>query len=387
MGKKQLLIIGAGPYGLATAAYAKHRGLDFLLLGEPMGFWKHHMPKGMFLRTSIREHLDPLNIHTFNSFIEEKGITKKEANPIPVELFLDYAQWFRAEAGIQAELSFVSELRSIDGVFEARLDNGRSIFAENVLIAPGLRHFMNIPQDIISDIPANYYSHTCELVKFDSLKEKRCLIIGGRQSAFEWAALISEQSGTEIHISHRHDTPKFERSNWLWVNRMVRSTTDIRGWYRQLTLDERQAIWQRFWAAGRVKLEPWLGPRIEKSNIKLWPNSKVVSCKESSGGQILVKLDTCKSLNVDHVILATGYRVNVSNLPFLSKENLLPSLRVEDGFPVLDEDFQSSIPGLFFTSITSTRDFGPFFGFLFGCPAAAKIIIHKIEEEPNDRRP
>jgi cation diffusion facilitator CzcD-associated flavoprotein CzcO len=50
--KKQLLIIGAGPYGLATAAYAKYRGLDFLLLGKLMGFWKHHMPKGMFLRTS-----------------------------------------------------------------------------------------------------------------------------------------------------------------------------------------------------------------------------------------------------------------------------------------------------------------------------------------------
>lgn len=379
MQKRRLLIIGAGPYGLATAAYAKHRGIDFLLLGEPMGFWKHHMPKGMFLRTSIREHLDPLNIHTFNSFIEEKDITKKEANPIPVELFLDYAEWFQSETGIKAESSFVSELIYINGTFEAKLDNGKSVFAENVLIAPGFRHFMNIPQDIVGDIPADYYSHTCELVKFDSLKEKRCLIIGGRQSAFEWAALISEQSGAEIHISHRHDTPKFERSNWLWVNRMIRSTTDIRGWYRRLNLDERQAIWQRFWAAGRVKLEPWLGPRIKRSNIKLWPNSKVISCKESPGGQILVKLDNSKSLNVDHVILATGYRVDVKNLPFLSGESVLPNLHVEDGFPVLDEDFQSSIPGLFFTSITSTRDFGPFFGFLFGCPAAAKIVIQRIE--------
>ncbi len=343
------------------------------------------MPKGMFLRTSIREHLDPLNTYTFNSFIEEKGITKKEANPIPVELFLDYARWFQTEAGIQAEPSFVSELKYTDGIFEAKLDNGNSVFAENVLIAPGFRHFMNIPQDIISDIPANYYSHTCELVRSGSLKGKRCLIIGGRQSAFEWAALISEQTGTEIHISHRHDTPKFERSNWLWVNRMLRSTTDIRGWYRHLTSGEREAIWQRFWAAGRAKLEPWLGPRIKRDNIKLWPNSKVISCKESSGGQILVKLDTGKSLNVDHVILAAGYRVNVSNFPFLSKESLLPRLKVVDGFPVLDEDFQSSIPGLFFTSITSTRDFGPFFGFLFGCPAAAKIIVQRIEEESSNR--
>jgi len=40
---RDLVIIRAGPYGLATAAYAKQRGLDYVLLGQTMEFWRAHM--------------------------------------------------------------------------------------------------------------------------------------------------------------------------------------------------------------------------------------------------------------------------------------------------------------------------------------------------------
>jgi hypothetical protein len=51
---------------------------------------------------------------------------------------------------------------------------------------------------------------------------------------------------------------------------------------------------------------------------------------------------------------------------------------VVDGFPVLDESFQSSIAGLYVTGFASTRDFGPFFGFTKGYPAAAAIIVDDL---------
>jgi hypothetical protein len=44
-----LLIIGAGPFGLAVAAYAKHSRLEHPLVGTPMESWKENMPKGMYL--------------------------------------------------------------------------------------------------------------------------------------------------------------------------------------------------------------------------------------------------------------------------------------------------------------------------------------------------
>ena len=87
--------------------------------------------------------------------------------------------------------------------------------------------------------------------------------------------------------------------------------------------------------------------------------------------------------DVDQIVLATGYRVNVARVPFLANPSLTSALRVEGGFPVLDEAFQASIPGLFMTGILATKDFGPFYGFVRGCPTAARLIVDRI----TDRRP
>ena len=38
--RTNLLIVGAGPFGLAIAAYARHLGIEHLIVGKPMGFWK-----------------------------------------------------------------------------------------------------------------------------------------------------------------------------------------------------------------------------------------------------------------------------------------------------------------------------------------------------------
>jgi FAD-dependent urate hydroxylase len=65
-------------------------------------------------------------------------------------------------------------------------------------------------------------------------------------------------------------------------------------------------------------------------------------------------------------------------VPYVATSGLVDDLALANGFPVLDEDFQSSVPGLFFPSWPSTQDFGPFFGFVAGVPAAARIVVAKI---------
>ncbi|HVH11151.1 MAG TPA: hypothetical protein VM736_15260, partial [Gemmatimonadales bacterium] len=47
----QVAIIGAGPYGLAAAAHLRAQRVETRIFGEPMEFWKRHMPLGMFLRS------------------------------------------------------------------------------------------------------------------------------------------------------------------------------------------------------------------------------------------------------------------------------------------------------------------------------------------------
>ncbi|HLH22148.1 MAG TPA: FAD-dependent oxidoreductase [Chloroflexota bacterium] len=378
MHQTDLLIIGAGPYGLAAAAYARRRGVDTLLLGEPMSFWRQHMPRGMYLRSGLDWHLDPLEVKTLAAYLELRGIPEQEAQPLPVELFLDYAQWFQDEYALHPAPALVRELRWRDGRFEASLEDGERLLAANALVAAGFGSFVNVPAELAAKLPAGRYSHTCHTVDFDFLRGRRCLIVGGRQSAYEWAALIHESGAAAVHVSHRHAAPRFAASDWSWVSGMIRATTEIPGWFRRQPPEEQEAIRQRFWAEGRLKLEPWLAPRLGKANIHVWPNTTVASCEARPSGELVVQLDSGAAFPVDHVILATGYRVDARQLPYLSPESILPELAVADGYPVLDEQFQSSIPGLFFTGLPSARDFGPFFGFVAGCGAAAKIIGEQL---------
>ena len=91
-------------------------------------------------------------------------------------------------------------------------------------------------------------------------------------------------------------------------------------------------------------------------------------------GDILVTLSNGEALVVDNIILATGYKVAIDQAPFLAQGNILPRLAIRDGFPVLDEHFQTNIPGLFITSMAAGQDFGPFFGFTISVRTSARLI-------------
>jgi thioredoxin reductase len=84
---------------------------------------------------------------------------------------------------------------------------------------------------------------------------------------------------------------------------------------------------------------------------------------------------------VDHVILATGYKVNIGQVPFLANGNIAAALMTRNGFPVLDEQFQTNLPGLFITSMAANQDFGPFFGFTIATRASAALVGAAVAAE------
>ena len=377
MRETDLLIIGAGPYGLAVGSYARRLGLECLVVGDPMSFWRDHMPAGMLLRSPTSWHLDAVGELTFERFIQTRGLRLAEVSPISLGLYLEYCHWFREQSEVPVRQSYVKNLewrRDNPLPFVASMDDGSGIAARRVLAATGLTQYRNIPEDLASMLPVERYSHTSEFVDFRLLQGQRCLIVGGRQSAFEWAALINEVAGAEIHLVYRHDTPAFTESDWDWIDELMDRTRESPGWFKGLLPEQRDGIYQRLWGEGRLKLEPWLRPRIQGDNIHLWPKTRITGGSRTSNGSLAVALDNGSTLEVDRVILATGYRVELAREPYLRDASVVEALHVEEGFPVLDYQFQSSIPGLYFTGQTATRDFGPFFGFGIGCPAAAFVI-------------
>src|SRR5215210_2325268 len=372
-----LLVIGAGPYGLATAGCAKRAGIEQLVVGKPMAFWRDNMPAGMFLRSGPDWHLDAAGVTTFLAYLEERGIDPSDVDPIPVALFLDYVDWFEEKAGIDVLPELVSELSKPDGRFEATLESGQSVTADVVVAAPGISNFTVVPEWVEQSLSPERWTHTCDLVRFDQLKGKRVLILGGRQSAFEWATLLADGDAEEIHVVYRHETPEFTASDWSFVDGLIDLTATVPGWFRHLSAEEQGAVTRRFWAEGRLKLEPWLTPRLDKPSVHRWPLASVTTCRELSD-RIEVGLSDGTRLVVDHVVLATGYKPDMREVPYLS--GVVDNMELADGFPVLDEHFQSSVPGLFVTGFPATRDFGPFFGFVRGCPVAATLTTAGLKE-------
>jgi FAD-dependent urate hydroxylase len=371
-GHVPLLVVGAGPYALSAAAHAKRHGVEPLVVGEPMAFWRQNMPEGMLLRSGTDWHLDADEIDTFEAYLGERGIDPDQVSPVPLATFLDYADWFCRQTGIEPRPTFVAALDKTDGRFLASFDDGRQLSADTVVAAPGIARFPVIPDWVPASLPASRWSHTSALVRFDRLRGARVLIVGGRQSAFEWAALLAEAGAKSIDVVHRHDTPSFETAHWSFVDELMDNTVRIPGWFRNLPEAERDAIAQRFWREGRLKLEPWLPPRLPDAVVQARPRNAVAGCAVLPSGEIEAELSDGERLTVDHVVLATGYKPNLANVGYLHP--LLDRIDTMDGFPALDEHFQTSVQGLFMPGFVGTRDFGPFFGFVRGCPAASTLI-------------
>ena len=373
-----VLIIGAGPFGMALAAQAAHEGIDHLVVGKPMEFWRQNMPKGMFLRSDCDWHLDPQNIHTLEAYAESLGKTAGDVEPISLEFYLSYCDWFQQNKKLQPLPVYIKRLDR-NGGYRATTHDGDVIVASRVVLAPGFKHFAHVPADLNQKLPTGRFEHTAEFVDFSDAANQRYLIIGGRQSAFEWAALLLDVGAMAVHISHRHASPAFAIADWEWVIPVVDNIAEDPNWFRRLSEQEKEAVNHKLWSEGRLKIEPWLAARLQADRLHVWPHTELISCEQQEDDALLATLSNGEKVFVDKIVLATGYKVNITRLPYLAAGNLLEELETRNGFPVLDDHFETSVPGLFITSMPATQDFGPFFGFTVSVRTSAKLICERLK--------
>src|SRR5579872_7034675 len=91
-----VIVLGAGPYGLAATAYLRAiPGLQLRAFGEPMSFWEQNMPEGMLLRSQWEaSHIaDPQEAFTLDAYLSAEG--NHCGDPIPINRFIEYGRWFQ----------------------------------------------------------------------------------------------------------------------------------------------------------------------------------------------------------------------------------------------------------------------------------------------------
>ena len=380
-----VVIIGAGPYGLSAAAYLRAAGVETRVFGEPMSFWQNQMPAGMCLRSNWgASHIaDPARELTLDAYCRKNG--NHLSKPIPLERFVAYGQWYQSCAVPDLDTRQVSKVEIDEHGFRLLLTDGEEFTSRRVVVAAGISVFATRPREFL-DIPSALASHTSDHKDLRKFAKQRVVVIGAGQSALESAALFKE-ADIEVEVIARARTlnwvglhPRLHRLGA--VSKMLYSTRDV-GPAGISRLVAAPNLFRHFprgfqdrtaYRAIRPAGAAWLQSRISGVPISL---GRKVDSAAVAGSQLRIRLGDGTERLVDHALLATGFRVDVSRYPFLS-QSLLRQLDMMDGFPVLSRGLESSIPGLHFLGKPAARSFGPLLGFVSGAEFASNELIRSI---------
>jgi len=385
-----IVILGAGPYGLAAAAHLKElKGLEVRVFGEPMSFWERNMPLGMFLRSNwtATQIADPRDVLTLEAFQMARG--NHLSQPVPLDRFIQYGQWYQEKAVPDLDSRKIARIESGPKGFRVSVGDGESFLARRVVVAGGIGSFAWRPPEFDALLPslASHSSVHRDLAKFAG---KKVLVVGGGQSALESAALLHE-GGAEAEVVARTHT-----IHWLqgtlsktlhhglgkFVRSVLYAPTDVGpagisqlmarpDLLRHLPRKLQDRLRKR---SVRPAGARWLVDRLKPVPIRL--GSFVVDVA-TVGDRVRIRLNDGSERIVDHVLLGTGYRVDVSKYDFLSPE-LVQSIRSFNGYPCLEQGLETSVPGLHILGAPAAWSFGPLMQFVSGARYAARALVRRV---------
>ena len=106
---------------------------------------------------------------------------------------------------------------------------------------------------------------------------------------------------------------------------------------------------------------------------------------EPHGVGLKLQLNDGSERRVDHVLLGTGYKVDLARYSFLAPE-LIQEIGKTDGFPELSGGLESTVPGLHFVGAPAAWSFGPLMNFVAGTEFAAKNVARHVAAHSRKRR-
>jgi FAD-dependent urate hydroxylase len=376
----EVAIIGAGPYGLSAASHLTASGRDVRIFGEPMEFWANGMPQGMLLR-SPREAstiADPRSAFTLEAYETATGI--EPVKRVPRETFVNYGRWYQKQLIHTLDRRKVAKVIKKNSAFELTLSDGAIVTSRRVVVAAGVGPFKKLPKQF-SNLDPSHASHCYEGRPFETLGN-RVAVIGAGQSALESAAILHEL-GKDVEVIARIPNLRWigmhKRLHQLGpISKVLYSKHDVGpiGISRLVAypklmyffpMGPKDIIRAR---AIRSAGAPWLIPRLR--DVKVTLGRSIVSA-QVVGDEVQLTLDDQSERRVDHVLLGTGYRVDISQYRFLTPE-LVNDVRQLDGYPEITSGFASSVPGLHFIGATAARNLGPLMYFVTGTDFASREL-------------
>ena len=397
-GAIDVAIVGAGPYGLSLAAHLRGAGVEYRQFGLPMRLWRSAMPRGMFLKSQgfASNLADPVGTHTLAAFCRATGRGYASYGlPVPLDTFVSYGEWFTSELGLPVDDVLVTDIAQLGDRFSMTLADGERVTARRVVIAIGVEHFAYLP-DPLSALPPDLCTHPSAHPDLAVFSGKDVIVVGAGQSALESAALLHE-NGASVRVLARArqvrwngaplppDRPLRQRfrepesglgsgwATWFYSNhpelfRLLPRATRV---YRARTaLGPAGASWLRSRVEGQFPVQTGtVVTRVEPKGSGVLLGTRHAGAGTSQPAE----------LTADHVIAATGYRTDLTRLPFLG-EDLRARLGAVagTGSPPVAGDYQSAVPGLYVIGPAVAPVMGPVMRFVFGAKHAAGTVSRQL---------
>jgi cation diffusion facilitator CzcD-associated flavoprotein CzcO len=279
----------------------------------------------------------------------------------------------------------IVRLESAGTGFRAQTMDGAHLHARRVVVATGFTRQAFRP-DAFADVPAELASHASEHSDLGIFRGLRVAVIGRGQSACESAVLLHE-AGTDVELICRGDV------HWLggsarpgraavdWLRKRLASPSGV-GPFPLNWLAERPDIAHAMPNEVRTRfnvrcLRPgaaaWLRPRFD--GVRVFVGERVHRAVVA-GERIALMLDRGTAV-FDHVVLGTGYKVDVAKLGIFHPD-LLSALACRSGAPILTAGFESSVPGLHFLGASAVESYGPLMRFIAGAGFAARELTKRV---------
>ncbi len=386
-----IAIVGAGPYGLSLAAHLNQSRRTFRIFGEPMSFWSRHMPRGMRLKSEgfASSLSDPKSEFTLKVFCRDRGIAYADVGlPVALETFIAYGCEFQRRYVPQLERVEVKEVRQTGEGFEVTTSTGESVRSRQVVVAVGIGNFTHMPP-LLKDLPRGLVTHSSEHSDLGSFKSGKVAVLGAGASALDVAALLKE-AGAQVELIARgdslmfHDPPQQEPRPFLERVKQPRSGLGT-GWRSRLSCDV-PLVFHALPETLRIRaVARHLGPapcwfvRDAVVGMPQHLGAKLVGAEPTDKGirVAFIQGGTRKTIEADHLIAATGFKVALPRLGFFG-DSLRSRVQSAEGSPVLGRHFDSSVPGLYFIGVTAANSFGPLLRFAFGADYAAKRLSRHL---------
>ena len=252
----------------------------------------------------------------------------------------------------------------------------------------GLAHLPAALAEAAADgpTPSGPLSHSSQHHDLSRFAGKDLIVVGAGQSALETAVLAAEAGARVTVVSRGRGAVDFGAPPWDQPKLRPESPFG-RAWslwalshhaqpYRHLPAGARHYLVRRV-------LGPlgawWLRDRFE-GRVAVREVRRIVRAGAAEGKPVLTvqthggRLD---DLSADHVVAATGYRVDIAAMDFLG-DGLRTALAVSRGTPRLGAGYRSSVPGLYFTGLPAAASYGPVMRFVCGTRFASPRLARHL---------